>query len=260
MEGYLIWVLIICVALGLLLDSLLPLRALQQQRRHRWTTNAILYLSGGLLTRLLLPGGSLVVAYWAERHGVGLLHVLALPDWVALVAGVLLLDLGIYWIHRLSHRLSWLWRLHRTHHTDVDVDVTTEFRHHPLENLMDLCLVMGLVLVLGVGVEAVLLRLLLVIPVSLFSHSNWLWPQGLDRVLRWVIITPAMHRIHHSAWQPETDSNYGTLLSWWDRLFGSYCDVPRDSYRDMQLGLAQYREADDQWLGGILLNPLRSKK
>lgn len=252
---HVLWVLVGCLALGLLLDALIPLRRLQQPRRLRWTGNAGLYVVGMLLGQLVVPGGSLAAALWAQQQGVGLLNQLAVPGWVGLLAGVVILDLAAYWLHRLAHSWPWYWRLHRIHHTDLDVDVTTGFRHHPLDLVLTFAVLSLLVVVLGISVQAALLRLLISIPVTLFGHSNWLLPPRLDRVLRWLIVTPAMHRVHHSAWRRETDSNYGAVLSVWDRLFGTYTWAPRAGYRDMQLGLERYRGRADQGLRALLLNP-----
>jgi len=255
-EALLQWVFLASLAASLLLGLLWPLREPALSRGFRWANNGLLFLINGLLVRLLVPGGLLAVAYWAQQQSWGLLHLLAPPPWLAVGLGVLVLDLGGYSLHRLSHRFGWLWRLHRLHHSDIDVDVTTELRHHPLEVLVTLGVQALLVLLAGLPPLAVMLYILLIIPVSLLSHGNWLLPARLDRPVRTLLVTPAMHRIHHSAWQPETDSNYGMLFSWWDRLFASYRATPRQAYRDMCLGLERYRDPQEQILHRLLLNPL----
>lgn len=244
------------LAVSMALDLLLPLRALAGRRRFRWLNNGLLFLIDGVISRLAVPGGLVAVAYWAGEAHLGLLAWLPAPSWLGPVAGVLLLDLAVYAYHRAAHRIPLLWRLHRTHHTDVDVDATTTLRQHPLDSLCLLGAMASVVVLAGLPPEAVMVHALLLFPVSLFSHGNWLLPAGVDRWLRWLVITPAMHRIHHSAWQPETDSNFGGVFSWWDRLFGSYRQAPRDGYVAMRLGLSDFRGEDQQILHRLLLNPV----
>lgn len=244
------------LAIGLVLDALVPLRAPTLPRWFRWTNNGLLFVINGLVSRLVVPGGVLAVATWAAAAQWGALHQVALPAASEVVLGVLLLDLTAYSLHRASHHVPLLWRLHRTHHTDVDVDVSTELRHHPLEALLVLAVAGLLVAVAGISPEAVLAQLALAVPISTLSHGNWLLPSRLDRWVRLLLVTPAMHRVHHSAWRPETDSNYGVLFSFWDRWFGSYRPAPSAGYRHMSLGLERFRNQDEQILHRLLSNPL----
>jgi sterol desaturase/sphingolipid hydroxylase (fatty acid hydroxylase superfamily) len=255
-EDLLLLLLLGSLTVGLLIDAVAPLRRPGMPRWFRWINNGVLFLINGLVTRLIVPGGLLAIATWTMTRQWGVLNQATLPGWLELLLGVLLLDLVTYSIHRVSHRAPLLWRLHRTHHTDIDVDVTTELRHHPLEAILVL-LVNGLVVVgAGIAPETIIVSLALVIPVSTLSHGNWLLPEAVDRWLRLLLVTPNMHRIHHSAWQPETDSNYSVLFSFWDRLFHSYRQAPRATYGAMPLGLERFREHDSQILHRLLLNPV----
>lgn len=256
-EGVTFGVLVAGLVVACVLESRWPLCPAGGSRGRRWLTHAVLYLGNGLLVRLLVPGGLMAVAVWGEQYGWLGLRQLPGDAWLQVPLGVLLLDLGGYGFHRLAHRVQWLWRLHRVHHTDTAVDFSTEFRHHPGETLIVLGWFGGLVVFAGVPLVAVGVWSVLQLPVSLISHCNGLLPDSLDRRLRKLIVTPAMHRIHHSAWRPETDSNYGILLSVWDRWFRSYKVAPSGGYRAMTLGLERFRGPQDSELHELLLNPFR---
>lgn len=247
----------------LLLLVLLAAQALHPRRDvpggwRRRGTNLALVVTGTLLLRLAFPVLAVGTALWAEARGFGLLHQLALPVPLAFAAGVLMLDVAIYWQHRLMHAVPLLWRLHRVHHADLGFDVTTGIRFHPLEIALSMAVKMGLVALLGVGVGAVIVFELLLSLGSLFTHANLALPARLDRALRWLFVTPDMHRVHHSVHRDETDSNFGFHLSVWDRLFGSYREQPRDGHERMAIGLGQYREPRDQGIVALLLNPFRT--
>lgn len=254
-QTLLLWVFACCLLVGLSLDLLVPLRRNGASRWYQRLNNVVLMLINHLLSRLLIPGGLVAVAYWSSAQQLGLLTMMQAPGWLMLLAGVLWLDFIAYGLHRVSHRLPWLWRLHRLHHSDLEVDVTTEFRHHPFEALLSLAVYSLAIVLGGLTAEAVMTYFLLSIPIVIISHANWLWPRVVDRWLRLLVVTPAMHRIHHSAWQPETDSNYGIVFPWWDRLLGTYRHEPRESYREMTLGLERFRGVKDQVLPRLLLNP-----
>ena len=200
----------------------------------------------------------LAVAWAVQAHGGGLFGLLAWPAWLEIAAAVLLLDAAIYWQHRLMHAVPLLWRLHRVHHCDTAFDVTTGVRFHPLEIALSMIVKLALISLLGPHPAAVLAFELLLSLGALFTHTDVALPQGLDRRLRLLFVTPSMHRIHHSTRRVETDSNYGFHLSVWDRLFRSYTIAPAEDERRMPIGLEDWREPRDQGLVPLLLNPFRS--
>jgi sterol desaturase/sphingolipid hydroxylase (fatty acid hydroxylase superfamily) len=209
-------------------------------------------------TGILRVGFPVLAVAWAMTvHGGGLFGWLDWPAWLAIPVAVLLLDLAIYWQHRLMHAWPLLWRLHRVHHCDVAFDVTTGVRFHPLEIALSMGIKLGLISLLGPHPAAVLAFEVLLSLGSLFTHTDIALPGALDRRLRWLFVTPSMHRIHHSTRRIETDSNYGFHLSTWDRLFGSYTVAPAEDERTMPIGLEDWRESRDQGLVPLLLNPFR---
>ena len=237
------------------LELVFPLRPLSYRPGPRWLANIGLGAVNILMTRWLLP---ITGAMLASGYGLGLLNYLTLPVWMQVVAGVLILDVMNYWVHRVMHMNPLLWRLHRIHHTDMDVDFTTGVRHHPFEGIVVLIITTAAIFALGLSPLAVAAYQAGRAGVDVLSHANIRLPSGLDRMLRWVVITPDMHRIHHSADQPETDSNYGTLLPWWDRLFKSYRDAPALGQTGMVLGLEDWRNEQDLTISGLALLPFRS--
>jgi sterol desaturase/sphingolipid hydroxylase (fatty acid hydroxylase superfamily) len=248
------------VLIGLLLWSLQRRFALRAEGRadRRLLRNLGLVLIDSLLLRLAFPLLAVALAVDVEARGGGLFGWLAWPPWVEFVAALLLLDMAIYWQHRLFHRIPLFWRLHRVHHSDVAFDVSTGVRFHPLEIAASMLVKLGLVVLLGPPALAVLLFELLLSLGSLFTHSDFAFPKRLDGRLRVLLVTPSMHRIHHSTWRRETDSNYGFHLSVWDRLFRSYRVAPREPEATMPIGLEQFREPAEQTLWQLLLQPLKS--
>lgn len=227
-------------------EVLAPRRELTRSKATRWASNLGLSLGNTLLVRLLLPTAAVGVALTAAEEGWGLLNRLALPEWPAALLAVAGLDLAIYFQHRLFHRLPLCWRLHRMHHTDLDLDVTSGARFHPLEILLSQLIKMAVVLLLGAPAGAVVLFEILLNGTSMFNHANVRLDPRIDRWLRWLVVTPDLHRVHHSVVREETDSNFGFNFPWWDRLFGSYRDQPAAGHLAMTIGLANYR--DDKWL------------
>jgi len=193
----------------------------------------------------------------AEEHGWGLLNVFPLPPWLALVVAVLALDLVIYLQHVMFHAVPLLWRLHRVHHADLDIDASTGVRFHTLEILLSLGIKMAAVVLLGASAMAVLVFEVLLNATSMFNHGNVRIPLGLDRYLRWVLVTPDMHRVHHSIVVAETNSNFGFNLSWWDCLLGTYRSQPAAGHDGMTIGIDQFRGARELWLDRMLLQPFR---
>ncbi len=225
----------------------------------RWSIrqliNAALVALDTLVLRLAFP--VLAVAFAIQMHGSGLYGWLAWPGWLEILTAILVLDVAIYWQHRLLHIIPILWRMHRVHHADTAFDVTTGVRFHPFEMVLSMGVKLGLVWLLAPHPLAVLIFEILLSAGSLFTHADFRFPPALDRKLRWLIVTPSMHRIHHSTWQPETDSNYGFHLSIWDRIFGSYTPAPREDERSMPIGLERFRSAQEQTLSSLLFNPFR---
>jgi sterol desaturase/sphingolipid hydroxylase (fatty acid hydroxylase superfamily) len=232
-----------------------PARGDGRPARRQVVNLGMVAISTGLL-RVGFP--VLAVAWAVQVQGGGLFGLLDWPTWLAIPAAVLLLDLAIYWQHRLMHALPLLWRLHRVHHCDTAFDVTTGVRFHPLEIALSMGIKLALISLLGPHPAAVLAFEVLLSLGSLFTHTDIALPKALDRRLRLLFVTPSMHRIHHSTRRVETDSNYGFHLSVWDRLFGSYTVEPAEDERRMPIGLEDWREPRDQGLVSLLLNPFRT--
>lgn len=226
-------------------------------RGLRWPANLGLLLIDGLLVRLLIPTAAVGVALLGEARGWGLLNHLDLPGWLAFVLALLLLDLAIYLQHVLFHAVPAFWRLHRVHHSDLEFDLTTALRFHPVEILLSMGIKMGVVAAVGAPALAVVLFEVLLNGMAMFNHGNVYLPWEWDRRLRRVVVTPDMHRVHHSVHPVETNSNFGFNLSVWDRLFGTYRDQPVDGHTGMTIGLDAYRDPRQLGLVGLLLQPFR---
>jgi len=212
--------------------------------------------ANALLMALLAGGLFLALDAWGEAEGRGLFRVLEWPGWLELVLVVLVFDLWMYLWHRTNHRIPFLWRFHRMHHSDPEMDASTGLRFHPGEQLLAGMARLLVIPLLGISLWQMAVYEALLLPVILFHHSNVAIPAWLDRGLRGVVVTPAMHRVHHSRWQPETDSNYGSVFPWWDRLLGSF--RLRADARTIRLGLDAFDGPDWQSLGGMLRTPLAS--
>jgi sterol desaturase/sphingolipid hydroxylase (fatty acid hydroxylase superfamily) len=239
------------------LEALLPRRQRTAGRWLRWSNNLGLVAVNTLVLRFIFPTAAVGVALAAEGCGIGLLPWLGLPGPGTIVAAVVLLDLAIYLQHALFHAVPALWRLHRMHHADLDFDVTTGLRFHPVEILLSMVIKLMVVIALGAPAVAVLLFEVVLNATSLFNHANLRLPAGLDRPLRWVVATPDMHRVHHSVVPRETNSNFGFSLALWDRLFGTYRAQPAAGHTAMTIGIDQFREPRELWLDRMLTQPLR---
>ncbi len=224
--------------------------------RVRWAHNFALWLAGASLTRLVLPVVSVGVALAAAGGEWGLLHLLDAPVWIAVPAGVLALDLASYLHHRLLHAVPGLWRFHRVHHSDRDFDFTVGFRFHPLEALTTATTGFVAIALVGVSPLAVVVHEVLAGVGTVLQHANARLPRGLDAVVRGVLVTPDVHRVHHSARVEETDTNFGTVLTWWDRLLGTYRDQPAEGHEGMRIGLEDTREPSRLRLVWLLAHPL----
>jgi len=231
-----------------------PKRRLNLPKSARWGSNLLLVAIDSVLVRLLIPLGATGAALWAAGHSIGLLNIIELPAPLAILIAVVLLDLAIYAQHVVFHAVPLLWRLHMVHHSDRDIDVTTALRFHPLEILLSMLIKMVLVVILGAPAVAVLLFEVLLNGMAMFNHANVRLPKPVDRLLRMLVVTPDMHRVHHSTIRRETNSNFGFNLSVWDRLFGSYRSQPEKGHEGMTIGLEQYQQsptANLKWMLGL---------
>jgi len=240
-----------------LAEEFRPRRGGPMRQRERWATNLSIVVLDVLLVRLLIPLGATGTAIWAEVHGFGLFNAMSAPFVAEAALAFLALDLLIYWQHRLFHRIPLFWRLHRMHHSDLEFDATTGVRFHPAEILLSMLIKMGAIVVLGAPAVAVIAFEIALNATSLFNHANLSLPLALDHALRKLVVTPDMHRVHHSVHRAEHDSNYGFNLSLWDHVFRSYTDQPREGHTTMQIGLPVFRGPGEQRLGPLLLQPLK---
>ena len=236
-----------------------PRRTLRESKALRWTHNLALTVLNSILVRATLPVAAVGVAALAAERGVGLLNLFPVPHPLAVLLSVLALDLAIYLQHRMFHAVPLLWRLHRMHHADLDFDVTTGARFHPIEIGLSMLIKFAVILALGPPAVAVLIFEVLLNASSTFNHGNVRMAAAMDRALRRVVVTPDMHRVHHSIDPRETNSNFGFSLPWWDRLFGTYRAEPQAGHDAMTIGIGQFRSPRELRLDRMLLQPFRSK-
>ncbi|MEZ5844163.1 MAG: sterol desaturase family protein [Hyphomicrobiaceae bacterium] len=252
------------------LEVLLPKRKLTMPRGRRWLTNLSIVGIDSLLVRLManlplilgvavVPIAAVAAALWAERVGWGLLNLVMLPGWLEVVIALLVLDFAIWLQHLLSHKIPLLWQLHQVHHADRDIDVTTAIRFHPVEIALSMLWKIAWVLLLGPAALAVVLFEVILNGCAMFNHANVDLPPWLDRILRLFVVTPDMHRVHHSIERREHDSNYGFNLSIWDRVFRTYTAQPERGHLDMTIGLKPYQTDEPTKLAWSLLVPFRRK-
>jgi sterol desaturase/sphingolipid hydroxylase (fatty acid hydroxylase superfamily) len=236
-------------------EILAPRRPLTVRKAYRWANNwGIVAIDTGIL-RLLFPAGLVGLGLLVESRGWGLLQVLDLPIWLAVVVAVVILDFAVWAQHVLFHAVPVLWRLHRMHHTDLDFDVTTGLRFHPIEIVLSFGIKAGAIVWIGAPALSVLIFEIILSSLALFNHSNARIPIGVDRVLRKWIVTPDFHRVHHSWYPHETHSNFGFNLSLWDRWFRTYRAQPQDGHEGMTIGLAVFREPVWERLDKMILQP-----
>lgn len=247
----------ILVLMGLL-EAWMPRRDRVHERPMRWFTNLSMVAISGLAVRVIFPGAAAIgVALWAESQGYGLFALIALPGWIEGLAMFALLDLAIYAQHVATHKIPILWRLHRVHHADPDIDASTGIRFHPIEIILSMAYKMFIILLLGGPAIAVFLFEVVLNGSAMFNHANFKLPLWLDRILRVLIVTPDMHRVHHSVYRNETDANYGFNLSIWDRVFRTYIPQPKDGHTGMTIGLPNYQDGSPRFLGWSLLLPFK---
>lgn len=247
-------------ALMALWELLAPFRAHRLTRRARWPSNIALVVLDTLFVRILLPTGAVGLAVYAQTAGLGLFNAWGVPALVAVPLGVILLDLAIYAQHVLFHAVPALWRLHRVHHADQDLDVSTGVRFHPIEIILSMLIKLAVVVILGIPPLAVLAFEVLLNATSMFNHSNVRLPAAIEPAVRWLLVTPDMHRVHHSVVPAETDSNYGFNLSIWDRLFRTYRDAPAAGHAAIDIGLTAIRDPAEQRLDRLLTQPFRTPR
>jgi sterol desaturase/sphingolipid hydroxylase (fatty acid hydroxylase superfamily) len=238
-----------------LLETLAPRRALTTSKARRWISNLTIVAMNPLIVALLIPIPPTGLAMMASEQNWGLLNHPAIPYWLKVAGGVVILDLAIYIQHVLFHAVPALWRLHMMHHADLDFDLTTGLRFHPIEIVLSIGIKLSVVAALVVPPAAVLIFEVVLNGAALFNHSNIHIPQGIDRILRLLIVTPDMHRVHHSVIISETNSNFGFNLPWWDRFFGTYKDQPAKGHTGMTIGLSQFRDPGKLFLPRLLILP-----
>ncbi|MDO9145762.1 sterol desaturase family protein [Rhodoferax sp.] len=247
-------------ALVALWELVAPQRALTTSKPLRWASNLGLVILNTVLLRLMFPLAAVGMAAFSAANGWGLLNHFHVPFWLAVPLAVIAMDFVIWLQHVMVHAVPVLWRLHRVHHADPDYDLTTGARFHPIEIALSMLIKIATIAVLGPPVLAVLIFEVVLNAAAMFNHGNIRLPAGLDRVLRWIIVTPDMHRVHHSVEEDETNSNFGFNLPWWDRLFGTYREQPRAGQLGMAIGIHGHTDPREVVrLDGMLLMPFRGE-
>jgi len=243
-----------------LLELAAPRRPLSISKKLRWFSNLGIVVLNTALARTVLPMAPVAFAYVAMDRGWGVFNILQWNGWVELLVAVVLMDFFIWLQHVMVHAIPLLWRLHRMHHTDIDYDVTTGARFHPIEILLSFAIKFAVIALTGASPVAVLVFEVLLNATAMFNHSNVRLPLGLDAVLRLVVVTPDMHRVHHSAIPRECNSNFGFNLPWWDRLFGTYTAQPEAGHEAMTIGLDMFRDVHDERLDQMLIQPFKTAR
>ena len=241
-------------------EMLAPRRALTVSKTMRWANNLGLVALNAVVLRLLFPVAAVGAAAVAAGQDWGLLNQYQVPFWLALPVAVVAMDFVIWLQHVMVHAVPALWRLHRVHHADLDYDLTTGARFHPLEIVLSMLIKLATVMMLGPPVVAVILFEVILNGMAMFNHGNVRLPRPLDQVMRRLLVTPDMHRLHHSVADDEANSNFGFNLTWWDLLFGTYRDQPRAGHEAMTIGIHKYRDPREvSWLTGLLALPFRGR-
>lgn len=238
-------------------EAMAPRRRREIPRLLRWSNNLAVVAIDTMLVRLTFPVLAVGLSVMAQERGWGLLNILAVPGWLGFCVAVIALDLAIYLQHVMFHAVPALWRLHRMHHADLEFDVTTGLRFHPVEMLLSMAIKLAVVVALGPPAVAVLVFEVLLNATAMFNHGNIRLPLRADHVLRWFVVTPDMHRVHHSVRPAETNSNFGFNLPWWDRLLGTYRAQPAGGHAAMTIGIDRFRTRRDLWLDQMLIQPVR---
>jgi len=242
-----------------MLELMVPRRQLRAAKGGRWFANLGIMVLGALVVRVIFPTAAVGMALVATDRGWGLLNNLELGSTVSVIAAVFILDLVIYFQHVMFHAVPALWRLHMVHHADNDFDVTTGLRFHPMEIVLSMLIKLAAVAVLGPPAVAVIIFEVVLNATAVFNHGNIRLPAAADRVLRWIVVTPDMHRVHHSVKALETNSNFGFNLPWWDRLLGTYRAQPDEGHEAMTIGLSQFQGTSPQGLLWLLALPFTGR-
>lgn len=240
-------------------ELLAPRRALTTSKTSRWLSNLAITFLNPATVRLVFPILAVSMALKAQQNGWGLLNHYNLPFWPAMVVAVVVLDFATYLQHVMFHAVPLLWRLHMVHHADLDFDVTTGLRFHPIEMILSMGIKLAVVVVVGPPAMAVLTFEVILNATAMFNHGNIRLPLKIDRVLRFLVVTPDMHRVHHSLLPPEANTNFGFNLPWWDRLFGTYRDQPTEGHEGMSIGLRQFRDVRRLTFPWLLVLPFIGK-
>ena len=244
----------------MLIERRKPARQSPIKNSKRWVANFGLVFASSLIARLAVPIGLTAVAIYTQENGIGLFNLIELPSIVVIGLSLILLDILIYWQHRLFHRVPILWRLHRVHHADAHVDTSTGLRFHPLEIVLSILIKLIAVIVLGVPAIAVLIFEIALNGLALFNHANIRLPPAIEKPARLILMTQILHRIHHSQVVNETNSNYGFSVIWWDKLFGSYTSVAKKTDDQLDIGLIEYPTAkQNASLWRLLIMPFQNK-
>ena len=253
------WMLVGALAAAAVWESIAPYRdfASAGDRARHWARNLALGAAMVILTSVVVGASGLQAMLWAEMRGVGLLNLVTLPLWVVVPVGFLLADLADYLFHRLSHTWRWVWMLHAVHHSDPHLDTTSTVRTHPLHALATIAWRVLIAFALGIPLWVSLLRDVAATPLVALHHANVSWSDRVDRALRWLVVTPAMHKLHHSPERASTNANFGGLFSFWDRLFGTYREP---GSTPAAYGLDALSAPRDQSLWGMLVTPLRARR
>ncbi|KPA18102.1 sterol desaturase [Candidatus Magnetomorum sp. HK-1] len=232
-----------------------PRRVLNASKVVRWYSNMGLIFFNSLILRWIFPVMAVGMALIAHERKWGLFNNYELPDYVAIVISIVLLDFIIYLQHAMFHAIPLLWRLHRMHHTDLDLDVSSGIRFHPIEIVLSMCIKLSVIVVIGPPVVSVLLFEIILNAAAMFNHGNIRIPLQIDKILRWFIVTPDMHRVHHSIIIKEGNSNFGFNLPWWDYIFGTYQSQPEKGHLGMTIGIKQFRSPEDLHLHRLMIQP-----
>ena len=241
-------------------EWLRPRRRLVVSKSSRWFTNLAIIVIDSVAVRLIFPAAAVGVALWAASNGYGLFNAVEAPWWVAGLVSIVLLDFAVWFSHLLSHKVPLFWRFHRMHHSDRDIDVTTAIRFHPIEIIVSMVYKVAWVVLLGAPAWSVIVFEIILNGVAMFNHSNLKLPLALDAIIRRLIVTPDMHRVHHSIIPGETDSNYGFNFPFWDRMFGTYIDQPEQGHDGMTIGLKEWQDERPQRLGWSLSVPFLKQR
>nr|WP_250158254.1 sterol desaturase family protein [Vibrio alginolyticus] len=254
--GFFLGVLLLCA----IWENKLPRRTLTASRRFRWVNNLSLVAFNSLVIALIMPIAAFQAAVIAQEQQWGLLNILSFPAWLNIFLTVILLDFVIYAQHVVFHHVKPLWKIHRMHHADLDIDVTTGARFHPFEIIISMGVKIAAVFILGVSPIGIVVFEIVLNASAMFNHSNAKLALSIDQKLRNVIVTPDMHRVHHSVIVKETHSNFGFFLSVWDRFFGTYRAQPKLGHDDVVIGVPEIRDEEEQRLDKLLTQPFRYNK